>query len=73
MVLVPPINPYVASQLATQQVKPATPPTAVVTARPATPAEKREKLRDREKQHREAEQDVEDEVEARGKLTDVEA
>jgi hypothetical protein len=86
MVLIPPINPYVASQLATQQAKPVTPPAHVVTAKPPTPPEKRERTRDREKQHRQAEQDAEDEAHAhdgqaaatkaaeeRGKLTDIEA
>ena len=84
MVLIPPINPYVASQLATQQAKPVTPPAHVVTAKPPTPPEKRERTRDKEKQHRQAEQEAEDELqheaqshdseaEKRGKLTDIEA
>jgi hypothetical protein len=86
MVLIPPINPYVASQLATQQAKPVTPPAHVVTAKPPTPPEKRERTRDKEKQHRQAEQEAEDEAHAhepraaaeadtekRGKLTDIEA
>jgi hypothetical protein len=73
MALIPPVNSYVASQLATQQAKPVTPVAQVVTARPATPAERRERARDKEKQHRDAEQETEDEVEARGKLTDIEA
>ena len=86
MVLIPPVNPYVASQLATQQAKPVTPPAHVVTAKPPTPPEKRERTRDKEKQHREAEQDAEEEAHAhdgqaaaaqaaeeRGKLTDIEA
>ena len=73
MVLIPPINPYVASQLASQQAKPVTAVPQVVTARPLTPAEKRERQRQREKQHRDAEQETEDELEARGKLTDIEA
>ena len=84
MVLIPPINPYVASQLAAQQAKPVTPPAHVVTAKPPTPPEKRERTRDKEKQHRQAEHDAEEEAHAhdakarepdekRGKLTDIEA
>ena len=79
MVLIPPINPYVASQLAAQQAKPVTPPAHVVTAKPPTPPEKRERTRDKEKQHRDAEQEAEEELaheaqaEERGKLTDIEA
>jgi hypothetical protein len=88
MVLIPPINPYVASQVASQQARPAVPNAQhVVTAKPPTPPEKRERMRDKEKQHRKAEQDVEDEVqqrdaqsqaledeaEKRGRLTDIKA
>ena len=85
MVLIPPVNPYVASQLAGQQAKPVTPAAHVVTAKPPTPPEKRERLRDKEKQHRQAEQEAEDEAHAhegksdepepdkRGKLTDISA
>ena len=85
MVLIPPVNSYVASQLAGQQAKPVTPTAAVVTAKPPTPPEKRERLRDKEKQHRQAEQEAEDEANARkgkkdepeperlGKLTDISA
>ena len=84
MVLIPPINPYVASQLAAQQAKPVTPPAHVVTAKPPTPPEKRERTRDKEKQHRQAEQEAEEELqheaqshdadaEKRGKITDIEA
>lgn len=73
MVLIPPVNPYVASQLAPQQARPVTPAAHVVTAKPPTPPEKRERTRDREKQHKRDEQEAEDEAETRGKFTDIEA